>query len=225
MRSHAVMIVAIALSANAASRSRRSRIFIYPPDERSEQWLVRWVLGRPLRPRRKMNNVRFAALRRERGRYGSHGEMTWTLIHAWTRDSFARRPAVSAPVRVISYALSVRATLLSCVCAAIRRRSGHCTATLGVSFELAFSACTASLTSNGEATRSITSLELGGAPEDIRNVWPEPRDEAKRKDEIEDALVSGACYRHRFTLGVAQASIARNWTATPVGLPAIRAHR
>jgi hypothetical protein len=67
-------------------------------------------------------------------------------------------------------------------------------------------------------------LSLGGAPEDLRNVWPEPKAEAKRKDEVEDALLAAACYRHTLTLAAAQAAIARNWTATPVGLPAVRSH-
>jgi hypothetical protein len=67
-------------------------------------------------------------------------------------------------------------------------------------------------------------LSLGGAPEDLRNVWPEPKAEAKRKDEVEDALLEAVCYRHTMTLAAAQAAIARNWTQTPVGLPAIREH-
>jgi hypothetical protein len=67
-------------------------------------------------------------------------------------------------------------------------------------------------------------LSLGGAPEDIRNVWPEPKAEAKRKDEVEEALLAAACYWHTLTLGAAQAAIARDWTSTPVGLPAIRQH-
>jgi hypothetical protein len=66
-------------------------------------------------------------------------------------------------------------------------------------------------------------LSLGGAPEDLRNVWPEPKAEAKRKDEVEDALLAAACYRHTMSLAAAQAAIARNWTTTPVGLPAVRA--
>jgi hypothetical protein len=39
-------------------------------------------------------------------------------------------------------------------------------------------------------TTIIVPLALGGAPEDLRNVWPEPKGEAKRKDEVEDALVA-----------------------------------
>ena len=67
-------------------------------------------------------------------------------------------------------------------------------------------------------------LSLGGAPGDLRNVWPEPKAEAKRKDEVEDALHEAVCVRHTLTLAAAQAAIARNWTQTPVGLPAIREH-
>jgi hypothetical protein len=70
----------------------------------------------------------------------------------------------------------------------------------------------------------LVPLELGGAPEDIRNVWPEPKADAKRKDEVEDALHAAVCYRRTLTLAAAQAAIARNWTTTPIGLPAIRAH-
>jgi hypothetical protein len=70
----------------------------------------------------------------------------------------------------------------------------------------------------------LVSLALGGAGEDLRNVWPEPKTEAKRKDEVEDALVTAVCYRHTLTLEAAQTAIARDWTATPVGLPAIRDH-
>jgi hypothetical protein len=40
-------------------------------------------------------------------------------------------------------------------------------------------------------------LSLGGAPEDLRNVWPEPKAEAKEKDEVEDALLAAACYRRQ----------------------------
>lgn len=68
----------------------------------------------------------------------------------------------------------------------------------------------------------LVPLALGGAPEDLRNVWPEPKAEAKRKDEVEDALVAATCYRQILTLHDAQAAIARNWAQTPVGLPAIR---
>ena len=35
---------------------------------------------------------------------------------------------------------------------------------------------------------------------------------------------SAACYRRTVTLQAAQAAIARNWTATPIGLLAVREH-
>jgi hypothetical protein len=54
--------------------------------------------------------------------------------------------------------------------------------------------------------------------QDLRNVWPEPKAEARRKDEVEDELLAAACYRHTLTLQAAQAAIARDWTTTPVGL-------
>jgi hypothetical protein len=70
----------------------------------------------------------------------------------------------------------------------------------------------------------LVPLALGGAPEDLRNVWPEPKDEAKRKDEVEDAPVAAVCYRHTLSLQTAQTAIARDWTATSAGLPAVREH-
>jgi hypothetical protein len=68
-------------------------------------------------------------------------------------------------------------------------------------------------------------LALGGAPEDLRNVWPQPSRSQARKDEVEDALHEAVCYRHTMTLAAAQAAIARSWPTTPVGLPAIREHQ
>jgi hypothetical protein len=66
-------------------------------------------------------------------------------------------------------------------------------------------------------------LETGGS-NDERNLWPQPLAESKRKDEVENALRVAVCVRHTLTLADAQAAIARNWTTTPVGLPAIREH-
>ena len=65
-------------------------------------------------------------------------------------------------------------------------------------------------------------LEIGGA-NDVRNLWPQLLGDSKRKDEVEDALRVAVCVKHTLTLASAQAAIARNWTATPVGLPAVRA--
>jgi hypothetical protein len=58
----------------------------------------------------------------------------------------------------------------------------------------------------GYTIEHLVPLALGGAPEDLRNVWPEPKDEAKRKDEVEDALVAAVCYRHTLSLQAAQAA-------------------
>lgn len=47
-------------------------------------------------------------------------------------------------------------------------------------------------------------LELGGAPRDPRNLWPQPRDEAKAKDRLESAAKRDVC-SGRMTLQQAQA--------------------
>jgi hypothetical protein len=53
-------------------------------------------------------------------------------------------------------------------------------------------------------------LELGGAPADMRNLWPEAIDSARQKDKVENDLHSLVC-SGRMSLGRAQESIARNW--------------
>lgn len=82
----------------------------------------------------------------------------------------------------------------------------------------------------------LVPIELGGLPFgardgawDLRNVWPQPKAEAKRKDVVEDALHAAVCYRRGFhgmhlSLEAAQRAIERDWTHTPVGLPE-RRHR
>jgi hypothetical protein len=54
-------------------------------------------------------------------------------------------------------------------------------------------------------------LELGGSPTDLRNLWPEPLAEAKRKDKVENRLHALVC-SGRLSLKAAQTGIARNWT-------------
>ncbi|GAC1306323.1 MAG: hypothetical protein NVSMB21_08950 [Vulcanimicrobiaceae bacterium] len=59
---------------------------------------------------------------------------------------------------------------------------------------------------------------------DLRNVWPQPRADAPRKDAVENALRAAVCYRRgyhgvRLSLLEAERAIARDWTRTPVGLP------
>jgi len=80
----------------------------------------------------------------------------------------------------------------------------------------------------------LVPLELGGRPFgfvgnvwDLRNVWPEPKAEAERKDAVERALHAAVCYRDGYrglhlTLEQADTAIARDWTRTPVGLPVSR---
>ncbi|MFZ1125382.1 MAG: hypothetical protein WAN59_09635 [Candidatus Baltobacteraceae bacterium] len=62
-------------------------------------------------------------------------------------------------------------------------------------------------------------LEIGGA-NGPRNLWPQRYADSKGKDRVEDALHEAVCYAHTLTLEQAQAAIARDWTHTPVGLPA-----
>jgi hypothetical protein len=60
-------------------------------------------------------------------------------------------------------------------------------------------------------------LDLGGAPDDVRNLWPEPRVSADgwgadRKDELEAVLVRLVC-SGRLPLADAQRAIAIDWVA------------
>jgi hypothetical protein len=58
----------------------------------------------------------------------------------------------------------------------------------------------------------LVSLELGGAPNDPRNLWPEPGASPNLKDALENRLHRRVC-DHQMTLAVAQLAIARNWIA------------
>jgi hypothetical protein len=55
-------------------------------------------------------------------------------------------------------------------------------------------------------------LELGGAVNDARNLWPEPGGSPNPKDAIENDLRRQVCYGQR-TLAQAQRAIAANWVA------------
>lgn len=58
-------------------------------------------------------------------------------------------------------------------------------------------------------------LEIGGAPDDIRNLWPQTIVEAKAKDKVENALHALVC-SGQMPITEAQAAIAKNWeTAVP----------
>jgi hypothetical protein len=58
----------------------------------------------------------------------------------------------------------------------------------------------------------LVSLELGGAPNDPRNLWPEPGASPNPKDRLEDRLRSLVCDGH-MRLATAQTQIASNWAA------------
>ena len=60
-------------------------------------------------------------------------------------------------------------------------------------------------------------MDLGGSPDDPRNLWPEPRQaadgwDADRKDELEALMVRLVC-EHRVPLREAQRAIATDWIA------------
>ena len=56
----------------------------------------------------------------------------------------------------------------------------------------------------------LVSLELGGAPNDARNLWPEPGASPNPKDSLEDRLHTLVCHG-KLTLSAAQAAIAHDW--------------
>jgi hypothetical protein len=58
----------------------------------------------------------------------------------------------------------------------------------------------------------LIALELGGAPNDPRNLWPEPGASPNMKDELEGRLRREVC-AGQLSLRVAQHAIAGNWVA------------
>ncbi|HEY1523227.1 MAG TPA: hypothetical protein VGF70_09465 [Solirubrobacteraceae bacterium] len=58
----------------------------------------------------------------------------------------------------------------------------------------------------------LVPLELGGASNDARNLWPEPGASPNPKDELENRLREMVCSGET-ALAVAQREIARNWVA------------
>jgi hypothetical protein len=59
----------------------------------------------------------------------------------------------------------------------------------------------------------LVSLELGGAPNDPRNLWPEPGKIPNPKDRVENRLHRDVC-DHKITLIAAQREIAKHWVTT-----------
>ncbi len=58
----------------------------------------------------------------------------------------------------------------------------------------------------------LISLELGGAPNDARNLWPEPGASPNPKDKLENLLHRQVCHG-QMTLAAAQRTITRDWVA------------
>ena len=65
-------------------------------------------------------------------------------------------------------------------------------------------------------------LELGGAPSNPLNLWPEPGASPNPKDAVEDAANRAVCDGH-MSLAAAQAAIATNWMALggQLGVPGL----
>jgi hypothetical protein len=63
----------------------------------------------------------------------------------------------------------------------------------------------------------LISLELGGAPRDPRNLWPEPGASPNPKDKVENTLRRAVC-AGRLPLAEAQRRIATDWTTAVAGL-------
>ncbi|MGW1073902.1 hypothetical protein [Streptomyces sp. NPDC002537] len=66
----------------------------------------------------------------------------------------------------------------------------------------------------------LVPLELGGAPKDPKNLWPEPRygdQPAGDKDSVENQLKTAVC-NHQVTLDAARSAIATDWTTALAGL-------
>ncbi|NKQ56705.1 hypothetical protein HFP15_27910 [Amycolatopsis sp. K13G38] len=63
----------------------------------------------------------------------------------------------------------------------------------------------------------LISLELGGAPSDPGNLWPEPGASPNAKDKVENALHKAMC-DGKVTLAAAQHAIATDWTTAEATL-------
>lgn len=63
----------------------------------------------------------------------------------------------------------------------------------------------------------LISLELGGSPDDPKNLWPEPHASPNPKDKVENYLHAAVC-AGRIALHDAQVRVATNWTTAEAGL-------
>lgn len=65
-------------------------------------------------------------------------------------------------------------------------------------------------TSQNTEEDHLISLELGGSPDSVLNLWPEPHASLNEKDKVESATHAAIC-SGRLTLPQAQQGIAFNW--------------
>lgn len=116
-----------------------------------------------------------------------------------------------------------QATLATTIC-----KSGY-TALIRPSTTITNKEKTASLASYSLTYKVTTELdhfvplELGGASNSAKNLWPEPNDKPKAtnttngKDGVETSLKTAVC-AHKVTLAAAQQAIATNWTTAKARL-------
>jgi hypothetical protein len=75
------------------------------------------------------------------------------------------------------------------------------------------------VTSAGELDHRI-SLELGGS-NDVTNIWPEPAEEFRLKDEVENALHRAVC-KHELSLDAARKIVLDDWRGFYRGLHTVK---
>jgi hypothetical protein len=131
--------------------------------------------------------------------------------HAHGRAPFSRPDPRCTPGAIDP---AVRqSTIYSTIC-----RSGY-TRTVRPSYSITRREKLASMSAYGDGTRTsayeydhLVPLELGGAPNDARNLWPEPGATPNPKDSLENRLHRLVC-DGSMRLSTAQRLLARDWVA------------
>lgn len=83
-------------------------------------------------------------------------------------------------------------------------------AQLATKYDYVDSTGTHPMTAVGTEEDHLISLELGGSPTSVLNLWPEPHASLNEKDKVESAAHAAIC-TGRLTLPQAQQGIAANW--------------